>query len=242
MTDLSERQIELLKAIIEEYVENAEPVGSEAIVGRYSLGVSPATIRNEMVELTTKGFLSKPHTSAGRVPTSMALRYFIKDLMEEHKIPVISETSMRQRLWEKRFEREKLIRDTVAILAHETNELALASIDGGPIYYAGVSNILNFPEFYDIDLTRTVLSLLDEHEVLINLFSRVTSENPVRVLIGEDWGIPAFASCGLVYTPYDLNNMRGYLGVLGPARMDYAHTIPWIRFMGNLLSELTGNW
>ncbi|PJA37828.1 hypothetical protein CO181_01870 [candidate division WWE3 bacterium CG_4_9_14_3_um_filter_43_9] len=242
MTDLSERQIALLGAIIKEYVETAEPVGSEAIVQKYNLQVSPATVRNEMVELTRKGFLSKPHTSAGRIPSAMALRFFIKDLMEEERIPVVSETSLRQRLWEKRFEREKLIREAVAVLADKTGELSMATVEEGPVYYSGISNILNYPEFYDIDLTKSVLSLLDQHEILLNLFSRVTSESPVRVLIGDDLGMPTFGNCSLVYAPYDLGNISGNLGVFGPSRMDYPRIIPWVRFISDLLSELSGNW
>ncbi|MDO8259959.1 MAG: heat-inducible transcription repressor HrcA, partial [Candidatus Magasanikbacteria bacterium] len=73
MPELSDRRKELLKIIIDEYIESAEPVGSETIVEKYNLGVSPATVRNEMVFLTQGGFLKQPHTSSGRVPTPMGL-------------------------------------------------------------------------------------------------------------------------------------------------------------------------
>ena len=86
--DLTDRQKALLKAIIEEYIEDAEPVGSEVIERKYNLGVSPATIRNEMVVLTKEGYLKQPHTSAGRIPTSMGFRLFIQELMKEKQLPV----------------------------------------------------------------------------------------------------------------------------------------------------------
>ena len=70
MEELTSRQISLLKTIIEEYMETAEPVGSQKIEKKYGLGVSPATIRNEMAKLTESGYLRQPHASAGRIPTS----------------------------------------------------------------------------------------------------------------------------------------------------------------------------
>ena len=83
MIDLTERQTKILKAIIEEYLNSAEPVGSEKIEKKYSLGVSPATIRNEMMALTEAGYLHQPHTSSGRIPTPVALKFFIKDIIKE---------------------------------------------------------------------------------------------------------------------------------------------------------------
>ena len=66
--DLTDRQKSLLRAVIEKYIETAEPVGSETVEKEAKLGVSPATIRNEMVRLTSLGYLKQPHTSAGRIP------------------------------------------------------------------------------------------------------------------------------------------------------------------------------
>ena len=90
MPGLSERQQNLLRVIIEEYVSSAEPVGSETIVKKFDLGVSPATIRNEMVKLAEEGYLEKSYSSSGRIPTSLGFRYYIQDLMDEKKMPVSS--------------------------------------------------------------------------------------------------------------------------------------------------------
>ena len=80
VTDLTPRQIQILKAIIDEYIATAEAVGSETLEKKHSLGVSPATIRNEMVRLTELGMLSQPHTSSGRAPTPIALKYYVDQL------------------------------------------------------------------------------------------------------------------------------------------------------------------
>ena len=91
MPDLSERQAKLLQVIIDEYVATAEPVGSETIVKKFDLGVSPATIRNDMVRLAEEGYLEKSYSSSGRVPTPLGFRFYIKTLMAEKKLPFTKE-------------------------------------------------------------------------------------------------------------------------------------------------------
>src|SRR3990167_5441274 len=98
MPELSERQKNLLKIIIDEYIESAEPVGSEAIVEKHSLGVSPATVRNEMVALTNSGYLKQPHTSAGRIPTSVGLKFYVDQLMEERTLSLKDEVAIKEEL------------------------------------------------------------------------------------------------------------------------------------------------
>ncbi|KKR72521.1 MAG: Heat-inducible transcription repressor HrcA [Candidatus Roizmanbacteria bacterium GW2011_GWB1_40_7] len=105
--NLSDRQIKILKAIIEEYIESAQAVGSETLEKKYQLSVSPATIRNEMVQLTNLGYLKKPHKSAGRVPTPMALKYYVSRLLEQEVMPVSEEVSVKEKMWNVRHQRQK---------------------------------------------------------------------------------------------------------------------------------------
>ncbi len=77
-----ERRLAVLRAIISDYVSTHEPVGSKALVERHNLGVSPATIRNDMAALEEEGYIAQPHTSAGRVPTDMGYRLFVDRLSE----------------------------------------------------------------------------------------------------------------------------------------------------------------
>jgi len=111
---LTDRQIKLLEAIIREYSESSEPVGSKTVVAKYSIKASPATIRNEMAALLEDGFLEMMHTSSGRIPTSRAFRYFVERLMHEDELPVLQEVAVKQRLWPQRFEFEKLLRNAEA--------------------------------------------------------------------------------------------------------------------------------
>src|SRR5690606_13680532 len=99
---LSPRQIQILKIVVEEYIHTAQPVGSEMLDRKYNLGVSPATIRNEMVQLVAMGYLKQPHISAGRVPTPQGLKYYVTQLMKEEDLSVAEEVSVKERMWDAR--------------------------------------------------------------------------------------------------------------------------------------------
>ena len=101
MTDLSDRQINILKTVVEEYTKTAEPVGSETLDRKYNLGISPATIRNEMAYLSDLGYLKQPHTSAGRVPTPVAIKLYIAEMMRERNLTVAEEVSAKEKIWDK---------------------------------------------------------------------------------------------------------------------------------------------
>ena len=84
--ELTERKKKILRAVVESFVQNAEPVGSKAIAQSTDLDVSSATIRNEMAELTSMGYLEQPHTSAGRIPSAKGYRLYVNELMDDYKL------------------------------------------------------------------------------------------------------------------------------------------------------------
>ena len=242
--NLTNRQTQILKAIIEEYIATAEPVASEQLEKKYNLGVSPATIRNEMVSLTDEGLLRQPHTSAGRIPTSIALRFYVDKLMQEKQLSVAEEVSAKEKIWDSRFDFDRLMRQASLALAQATKDLAIAATDQGDIYYAGVSNILDMPEFFDIDVTRTVLSLLDQQARLSQLFfQRTYGSDPVHIVFGSDLGWPFFEPVGMAFTHFNAGrNRQGSLAVVGPCRLDFPRVIPTLRYYSDLISEMNSNW
>ncbi|MDO8577033.1 MAG: hypothetical protein Q7R82_01690 [Candidatus Daviesbacteria bacterium] len=238
MAELTERQQALLKAIVEEYIESAEPIGSEVIEKKYNLGVSPATIRIEMVRLTDMGYLRQPHTSAGRTPTSMGMRFYIAELMKEKQLPVTAEVSIKEKMMPQRSKRERLIKEAVSALAQRLNMLGLAVDDEGVVYYAGAANILDWPEFYDIDVTRFVLSLFDENPRLQEIIGRAVGSDPIHILFGEDMEFEYLRSTSFVFTKYDVSEGKtGVVGVIGPARMNFPLVLPYVKYVRNLLNE-----
>lgn len=237
--DLTDRQKRLLRSVIETYIESAEPIGSETIEKEAGLGVSPATIRNEMVKLTALGYLRQPHTSAGRTPTSQAMKFYVDQLMEEKSLSLKDEVSIKEELSEGRTTFDKLLKHTAQSLATQTHSLAVATNEQDDVFSSGFANILDMPEFFDIDITRAVLSMVDKVEVLAQLISQLSPEEQIKILFGDELGVPFLEPCGFVITRYQTPTHSGVLGVIGPNRLNYPTVIPTMRYFSHLLSELT---
>jgi heat-inducible transcriptional repressor len=124
--ELSERKRKILKAIVESYIETAEPVGSKAISEKGGLGISPATIRNEMAELTALGLLEQPHTSAGRVPSPHGYRIYVNDLMDRHALSMKETREINNALNAKVQQLDLLLSDAGEVLSELTNYPAYA--------------------------------------------------------------------------------------------------------------------
>ncbi|MBI4099830.1 hypothetical protein HY440_02380 [Candidatus Microgenomates bacterium] len=239
MADLTGRQITILKHIIDEYIETAKPVGSETLDKKFALGVSPATLRNEMVALSKLGYLSQPHTSSGRSPTPEALKYYVTNLMQPKKMSVTDEVKIKEKVMDYKNEFEKALREATKELADVTKSLAVSSDSEGDVYYSGTANILDMPEFFDIDLTRSVLSLFDHFDSVDKLFARGTEDPGIQVLLGADLGFDYLSPCAMVFTRFGLGKKnQGTIGVLGPCRLDYPKLIPTVRYFGDLIDQL----
>ncbi|MDO4183537.1 MAG: heat-inducible transcriptional repressor HrcA [Coriobacteriia bacterium] len=122
---LSDRRQRILAALIEEYVNYALPVGSRTLTERYQLGVSSATIRNELSALEDEGYISQPHTSAGRVPTDTGYRAFVDDLIENGLVPQPEYAPLVQQLRANATQLDALMEQTTALLAHMTDCLSI---------------------------------------------------------------------------------------------------------------------
>ena len=243
MADLTQRQLQILKSLIEEYTTTAEPVGSETLEKKYSLGFSPATIRNEMVSLTKLGMLKKPHTSAGRIPTPPALKLYVRDLMKEKDLSVAEEVSVKERLWDYRAREEQFLKELTKTLAERTKTLAVATTKEGDLYVSGFANILDMPEFFDIDVTKALLSVLDEFNYLHALCAQTTTDEDVHILLEEDLGPRLQGPYGFVFTRFETpKHLEGEVGVLGPTRLNYTSIIPTVRYCRNLIGEIVEGW
>lgn len=243
MHDLTQRQIQILKSIIEEYIETAESIGSETLEKKHSISASPATIRNEMVRLTELGYLKKTHASAGRMPTPLGMKFYVKQLMKEKDLSVAEEVAVKEKLWDYREREEKFFRELTRTLAQRTKSLAVATTEDGDFYCAGYANILDIPEFYDIDVTKSLLSAIDECEYFHDLFSKFIDEGEVHILVGEELGPRLKGPYGFVFTHYETpKHLAGEVGVIGPARLNYTRIVPTVRYFGDLVEEIATGW
>ncbi len=241
MTDgLTARQAEILKALITEYIETAEPVGSLALEKKYNLGVSPATIRNEMSNLTRTRYLKQPHTSAGRIPTPLAMKFYINQLMEERELSIMDEVKTKEQVWDLRSDFDKLMKEATHALADKTNSLAITAIDDGDIWQAGYANVFKSPEFFDHNVCQNLFTMVEEAKRMQELFfERLTGMAMVEVLFGEELNWPYFDQIGIVGTRFSAGGRQGAIGIIGPFRLNYPTIIPTVRYFRNLLEELT---
>lgn len=243
MHDLTQRQVEILRSLIEEYINSAEAVGSETLEKKHNLSASPATIRNEMVKLAELGYLKQQHVSAGRVPTPQAMKFYVKQLMKEKELSVAEEVGLKENVWDVRDKEQIFLKQLTKSLADKTKSLAITTTDEGSVFCAGYANVFDVPEFFDIDVTKSLFSVIDEFEYLKDIFSHVLDDEEIHVLIGEELGPRLQGPYGFVFTRYQTPmRLSGEIGVVGPTRLDYTNIVPTVRYFGDLIEEIAKGW
>lgn len=232
---LSERQQKILAAIVEQYAEVASPVGSSLLCKVFN--VSSATIRAEMVELEKKGYISQPHTSAGRVPTDKGYRFYVNNLHDQ-KTGLIGEGRAEKALTTRVGHGgvpEHMIKNAVDTLVELTHNLGMATI-GNQLYMSGLSNLFGQPEFIHGGQVQQVARLLDNLEPWLK---EAAPNEPLSVYIGSENPIGRSAGCSLIISrfrsPYSDNS---YIGVLGPTRQSYRDVMDLVEHAGRTLEKV----
>lgn len=234
-----DRKRAILQAIIKEFIETAEPVGSQTIVLGYHFSVSPATIRNEMVDLENRGFITQPHTSAGRIPTDLGYRLYVDELADYDSAEKQATKALEKILHSHALHkaREKIY-DAVSILAQATGNVSFATLpDNRRTFFLGVSNVLKQPEFSRDPLraSQVVEVLEDTDNFLTTLQKLDVSGEDIKIFIGKENILPQIQSCAMIITQYSLAGFTGYFGILGPTRMQYPYNRAILKKMKTLL-------
>lgn len=249
LLDLRPRQRDILHAVIREHITSARPVASAALVERYRLDVSTATVRHELAGLEELGLLTHPHTSAGRVPTDLGYRYFIESLMPQPDLRQEEQVTLSHQFRQAPADAAQWLRLAASALARVTAEAALATYDRvldphevvwqREIHYEGIEMILEQPEFEVRDRVREVVSLLHDRARLAQVLPDSLDEGDVAVTIGSEHSSEPLRPFSLVIGRYGwAPGPVGYVGVVGPTRMDYQRTIGAVRYVGALMSDL----
>ena len=160
MAKLGEREAHILDFIVRDYVRSALPVSSGRICEAGEFEVSPATIRNEMVELAKKSYLKKTHFSSGRVPSAKGFRFYIKHLMKQKDLSTTDEVAYKNSIWDERAESHRLLSQAVKVLSQRTGLLSLVTTNDGDLYYSGMANLLTQPEFLSVNICRILCFLV----------------------------------------------------------------------------------
>lgn len=313
------RHREVLVALIREYIDSAEPVGSRILAKRHFKNLSPATIRNAMADLEDMGYLAQPHTSAGRVPTDKAYRFYVESFpppspeaarppehvsgrraaidsfMEQTSSDLSTVTRMTGLLLAPPLKRTTLTRveliplgeddralavlvtdsgwitaraitldpplpadevrkigreltrrfrgrtvedivemekspddplDELHTRARDVTQQILALLRGRTLYISGAINMLDHPEFWDIETTRALLRTFEQKERLADLMAALAEEAGVHVTIGEENPYAEMRECTLITSTYKYREqVLGILGIVGPRRLPYPDVI-----------------
>lgn len=338
---LDERKMKVLHAIIRSYIDSAEPIGSRTISKNFELGVSSATIRNEMSDLEDLGYLSKTHSSSGRVPSDKAYRLYVDELLKLNKssIDKIENQKIKEILSKESWDMDEFIQSSAKILSAITNytsvvatpklkgsrikQIQLVGIEGLGIlvvivcnngliknsiykidievdqeklikisnflnekfkdktmdeilanlnidifkeafghqdflkglliviqssieelisielYSEGIMNILNFPEYRDIEKAKSFVSFVEDKSLLLNILQKTSMSQGIDILIGQENIYSPIKDISIITATYTIGGRTiGKVGLIGPTRMDYLNLIRTLKIFSSHVSNI----
>lgn len=215
---MDERKEQLLQLIIEYYIRTAQPLGSQFLSSEGPLDVSAATIRNEMRELELSGYLTQPHTSAGRIPTQKGYRYYVDTILKPKKISKKTEEELHDVLHGSK-EMQGALKDLAKFISERADNAVIVAFNRDTLYYTGIGNLFSQPEFQNYQHTIRISSLFDRCEQVVDRVFTLVGDK-TTVLIGEE--NPFGNVCSLVSAPIGTSAL---ISVLGPMRMQYGKVL-----------------
>src|SRR5258708_3579878 len=221
---LSERAQNLLKILVERYIVEGQPVGSRALSRFSSLELSPATIRNVMADLEEMGFVTSPHTSAGRVPTPKGYRFFGDTLLQKVRGELMD-----------------LHRDISGLMqaAIQTGSEAMRQPASDGVVISGGRNLLEVDELSgDMHRLRRLFDLFEQKTELLDILEVSERAEGVKIFIGGESQLVPLDECSILTAPYEVDgHVVGTLCVIGPTRMAYARVIPIVDVTAKLVTS-----
>ena len=341
---LTERERNVLRYIVQQFILTASPVGSRNMTRRYDLNFSPATVRNIMSDLEDSGFINHPHTSAGRVPTDKGYRFYVDSLMQIAPLGIDTHAISSQLDALRQGQTDELLSVVSKILSSITHQLAcvlypkldsgilekiqlvwlsstrmlvVISISSGivktitieihveinenlinrvqellnerlsglalseirntfhdrikdftdelhpilSIFFdsvdkifadarpndkaiiSGAGNLLKQPEFDNPERFQSVVQLIEDKDIIIHVFEKSISaaQNNVSITIGSENVVPELGDFSLVTKEYEVGDVKGTLGVVGPKRMEYEKIVAIVDYVATMLTQILTN-
>ncbi len=236
---MNTRQRQVLSAIVELYTKTAIPVGSQALLEHFQFPVSSATLRNDMVELETEGYLYQPHTSAGRIPTDTGYRFYVEEMMGDEDLSREDQRRLQKELLIMKAKQARTGRSTARLLSALSGNLAVSGlIDKEEFYDFGMKELMEKPEFQEIDELCRLVETLDSLDEKLDGIMLKLKDGETHIFIGDENPIKEISNCSMVVAPYkDKDGEQGVLAIIGPKRMDYAKNKSLIEYMRRVLGS-----
>ena len=230
---MDERKIRLLTKIIDEYITSGQPVGSLFLVEKYHLGLSPATVRNDMATLEEEGYTYQPHSSAGRVPTVRGYRAYIESL-KPARVSGRNQKKLLQIWGEAQCALELKLKQISKALSEMSGEVAFATLGENFSYVAGFNTICKKPEFKRKDFFREFSETIENVDEISRRVLQTASAEP-QILFGK--GHAFSQRCSTVVLRYTYRSHHGILGIIGPMRMNYQKNISIMQAVKKIIEE-----
>ncbi len=229
MPPLSDRQSQILIALIEAYVKTAKPIGSMDLKELADFTFSPATLRNEMNELEQAGFLYQPHISAGRVPTDKGYRFFVDYITDGRlqKMQIEEQKQLQTELLKLKTREKMLARTLAKLMSTFSNNLAIAGLlEDKSFFESGIKQLVSQPDFQNVDEICQVAEVIDYLDENIDQLSTKLSESKIDTFIGGENVFKGSTGCSIIISRCTLpEGGDGIVAILGPKRMEYKRNI-----------------
>lgn len=238
MSLVSERQDKILNALIREYIKSAEPVGSECLKENYDLPYSSATVRAELAYLEDEGYLTQPHTSAGRIPTDKGYRYFVDQTIQNEELSRAEVSRLRAEMTTLQAQNNRIARGTAKLLAGLSQNLVVAGLlDRDELFEAGLPELIREPEFADANYLMDISKVLDYIENdFEDLLGRI--KKTPQIYIGEENPFADVKHLSMMLASCDLpSGEKGLLAIIGPTRMQYDRNFKLLNAVANIIEN-----
>lgn len=232
---LKDRQKSILGAAVREHIRTARPIASRELVENFRLGLSPATVRSEMLELDELGYLLQPHTSAGRVPTDRGYRFFVDNLISQLVLNDKEEKLLRNVFSIK--EEDEFVKEFSKIISQISGAFTAAGMFGEEVFYeTGFSKIAEEPEFAEFENFRSFGRLVDMlDEEIRRVFGEKSDE---MIFIGEENPLKEARECAMVISSWKHPlGFEGFFTIIGPKRTNYPKHKAVIKALKKLANE-----
>lgn len=233
---LKERQKIILETLIREHIRTARPVASHELLEELDFSVSPATVRNEMLQLDEMGYLEQPYTSAGRIPTDQGYRFFVDNAIDDKELDRRERNHIREV-----FETETLenfAREYGKTIARISRCFTAVGVENDLLVDSGFSEILHEPEFQDVNRIKAFGHLIDMLDEDFSVLIKKSHDDDENIFIGKENLFKEAEPYTIMITHWSHpKGFNGFLALVGPTRMDYQKNISLIRYINSLYNE-----
>lgn len=238
---LNERQLKILAAVVEEYTKTGLPVGSTVLSTSYGFDVSSATLRNDMVALEKAGFLTQPHTSAGRVPTDAGYLYFVENIMADRELSKEQQVMLQKELLQLRAQNTRLMRTTAKLISTVSGYAAvMINPKTGEKSEFGLTNLLKEADRENIDDLCKIAETLDYIDEQCDEIIDGLDGDQTQIYIGEENPISQTKNYSMLVSKYEVDGDEGVVALIGPKNMKYDKNKSLIDYVTKLLGSGSG--